>query len=149
MENDAIMGEATATCVIGGQAEVSCDGSRVAGTGEEGRSGNGGADAGATVVDAAVVRAEGVGGRRVLQVQRTRSGERIGRSATRGELEEFRAACKLDTEKMLAGHTRDVENLIEAQMERVTKIVEPLKEAVAETNERVARLEAGKDEATL
>lgn len=66
-----------------------------------------------------------------------------------GDARGARAACQLDTQKMLAGHTRDVDNLIDAQTERVTRIVEPLMEAVADTSERVARLEAGQDATTL
>lgn len=67
----------------------------------------------------------------------------------RAELEEFRVACKLDTQRMLAGHSRDMEGLIEAQTERVTRIVEPLMEAVAETNERISKLEVGQDATTI
>lgn len=139
--DEATMSDARAT---GGE-----EGSQEAPAGAEGSGAPSGGVGGAPTATAG--HSGGAGARRVLQVQRTRSHERTsaGRSAMRAELEEFRAACKLGTQTMLAGHTRDVEHLIEAQTERVTRIVEPLMEAVAETNERVARLEAGQDETTL
>lgn len=45
--------------------------------------------------------------------------------------------------------TSDVERLIASQTDTVGKIVEPLMEAVADTNERAARLEGGHDEMTF
>lgn len=90
--------------------------------------------------------------RRVLQVQRTRSREPDARSgsdplaAMRKELEELRAASRLDAQRMFASHTRDVEALVGAQSERVTAIIDPVTEAVAATNVRVSKLEHGHDE---
>lgn len=138
-EDEASMGDAGA---VGGEEDEQTAPPGAASDEAQGGGGRGAPSAG-------IGAGGGVGGRRVLQVQRTRSSERggAGRPAMRAELEEFRAACKLDTQKMLAGHTRDVEHLIESQTERITRIVEPLMESVAETNERVSKLELAQDDA--
>lgn len=61
----------------------------------------------------------------------------------RKELDEFRAARRLDTQRLLAVHTWDVEQLIESRTERVSRIVEPFMDVVADKNNR------GHDEVTL
>lgn len=88
---------------------------------------------------------EAAGGRRVLQAQRIQSHERDGSDA-RTSTTKFRAACRLYTQRLLAVRTHDVEELIGFQLERVSKVAELVTEAVAETNDRVARIEGGQDE---
>lgn len=141
------VGFAAVAAVAGGPAQESRgadDGGFMSGGGMDGGSTGGGGVGHGTFVGGGT-GAGGMGGGtqapwRVLQGQRTRSHDRNSREGVdvmavmRRELEELRAASRLDAQRIFAVRTRYVGALIGAQAERVTAIVELAIEAVAATN---------------